>query len=67
MSRPKPLRFFPPHGIWQKHGWLQLTHTMPVWKARVSLSQRAASAEITAAASPYSVSFAAATASSSEA
>ena len=38
---PKPLRFFPPHGSWQKHGWLQFTHTMPASAARAMRSHRA--------------------------
>ena len=32
-SRPKPLRLFPPHGAWQKHGCEQLIHTIPALRA----------------------------------
>lgn len=32
-SRPKPLRFTPPHGSWLKVGCEQLIHMIPVWNA----------------------------------
>lgn len=50
---------------WQKHGWLQLTHTMPTCSASATRLQRASSAEITAPASPNSLSLARCTASPS--
>mmetsp|Transcript_18043 Transcript_18043/g.30311 ORF Transcript_18043/g.30311 Transcript_18043/m.30311 type:complete len:312 (+) Transcript_18043:133-1068(+) len=55
----------PPQGAWMKAGWQLLVHTTPTRRARATRRQRAASAENTAPARPYSLWFAAATASSS--
>ena len=59
------LALTPPQGAWMKAGWQQFFHMMPTRSLRVTRSQRASSAEKTAPASPYSVAFATATASSS--
>lgn len=43
---------------WQKQGWEQLTQTMPTSSASATREHRCGSSEMTAAASPYGLSFA---------
>ena len=64
-SRPNPLPFTPPHGAVIKAGCAQFVHTIPARNDLDNLLQRSESAENTAAANPYSVSFAVSTPSSS--